>query len=656
MPKTFPTTGSAPTCWKPAARGGMPPVMAESPAKKTKALGKISTSIWVGLGAFIAGCVIFHSEVAKLSLKASIGKTNEIPFVELEPVNNEFVVKGFERGEDALYLPPGGEGQCLLRMRVNPPVPIAVEPVFFNISGSERFRNRFSYSLEDGREGTWTTAWENRSYLRSQTVLIPPATGESLVLRFDAKNTTGRRVLVLQGIRYRVVERSDIVPRFSRILFVAGVVLLLFQLIDGVRKMSLGWKKLDAALLILIVGLSLHLREQKLEEYACSPLTNDAVGYQKIAQEMRLFSWEHGFYAPRWREPFFPFTCAVFSKVVGDTDFHQRLLTVLAGALACGLTWWVGREAIHPVCGLVSAILMATHHYLIFRSMYGYRLEVRTSVMLVFVYFLFVRDWRGVGGGQPPEAANSDESAGGALRSPFFWQSAIAGAAGALLVLTEMSTLPMVGLFLFWHLFNHRKHWRSVMPAPAVCALVLLPFFARQIAANGDPFFPLSNHAKWYRNVEARRHAGEPGYPAKSEIPNYQGYEGPPIGMFGYLFSYHSVSELIIGGAKGVTRYLTGEPFFRQLALRGLFVFGLLILLLRSGRRELSFLVLLTNSPPALSLYGMAVLIDERVMLHAMPYAAMCVSVPGLAAWEFIRSKTARPNEPDTLNKPDTGS
>jgi hypothetical protein len=613
--------------------------MAEPPAEQMNALNRIPTGVWIGLGAFIAGCVIFHGEVAKLWWETSIGKTNEIPFVKLEPVEDEFVVKGFERGEDAFYLPPGGEGQCLLRMRVKPPVPIAIEPVFFNISGRERFRNRLSYSLEDGKAGTWITAWENRSYLRSQTVLIPPAKGESIVLRFDAKNTTSRRVLVLQGIRYRAVERTNIVPRLSRILFVAGIGLLLFQLIDGTRKKSLGWKKLDAALLILIVGLSLHLREQKLEEYACSPLTNDAVGYQEIAGEMQLFSWEHGFYAPRWREPVFPLACAAFSTVFRDTDFHQRLLTILAGAFAIGLTWWVGREAIHPFCGLVSAMLMATHDYLIFRSMYGYRLEVRTSVMLVFVYFLFVRDRDDVSDVHHEEAENSDEPVVSAFRSRLFWRSAIAGAAGALLILTELSSLPMVGLLLLWHVFNHRKLWRQAILALAVCALVLLPFFARQIATNGDPFFPLSKHAKWYRNVEARRHAGEPGYPAKSEIPNYQGYEGPPIGMFGYLFSYHSFGELVIGGAKGYARYLTGEPFFRQWALRALLVIGLLILLIRAGRRELAVLVLLTNSPPALSLYGMAVLIDERVMLHAMPYAAMCVSVPFLEVVRALRDR-----------------
>ncbi|MDP6115837.1 MAG: hypothetical protein QGG53_28575 [Planctomycetota bacterium] len=621
-------------------------------------LCRIPTSVWVGLGAFILGCAIYRSEVSRLWLETAIGKTKEVPFVELGPRENEFVIRGFERGEDAFYLQAGAEGQCLLRMRVDRPVPIAIEPVFYNISGSERFSNRFSYSLEDGKAGTWKTAWQNRSYLRSQTVLIPPAKGESIVLRFEAKNTTSRRVLVLQGIRYRPVERTDIVPKLSRVLFATGIVLLLFQCIDGARKKSLYWRKLDVALLILIVALGLHLREQKFQEYVGSPLTNDAVGYQEIAREMRLFSWDHGFCAPRWREPVFPLVCAVFSTVFRDTDFHQRLLTAFAGALAIGLTWWVGREAIHPVCGLAAALLMATHDYLIFRSMYGYRLEVRTSVMLVFVYFLFVRGWHGTGDTEHAESENSDEKPPAALRSPFFWQSAIAGAAGALLILTEMSTLPMVGLFLLWHLLNHKKRWREAVPAIAACAIVLLPFLARQIATNGDPFFPLSKHATWYRNVEARRHAGEPGYPAKSEIPNYQGYAGPPIGMFGYLFSYHSIGELITGGVKGYARYLTGEPFFRQWALRGLFIAGLLALLICAGRRELAFLVLLTNSPPALSLYGMAVLIDERVMLHAMPYAAMCVSIPFLMAARALsdRMNIEQSSAPHLLNNAGPGS
>ncbi len=89
----------------------MPHAMPEPAAKQMNPLCRIPTSVWVGLGAFILGCAIYRSEVSRLWLETAIGKTKEVPFVELGPRENEFVIRGFERGEDAFYLQAGAEGR-----------------------------------------------------------------------------------------------------------------------------------------------------------------------------------------------------------------------------------------------------------------------------------------------------------------------------------------------------------------------------------------------------------------------------------------------------------------------------------------------------------------------------------------------------------------
>ena len=641
---------------KPEPEDGPPPEgQSETECKALPPLPEPYSLLALG-AALILGLVVQHREVAQFWHQPRTVATKEIPFAEIDAAPEFIQVRGFERGEDGYYLAPQARGQYLFRINIDPPRPIDVEPVFYNVSSGGRFRNQFQYSVDGGQN--WVTAWENRTSLRSQSVLIPAARALFVVLRFDAVNTTSERALVLQGIRLRAGVEADVVPQVSGVLYAAAIALLVFQLgVAGglpraacllaglvasgaglwlgllqalfcvlllvvlgaklLRRCALTWTVVEVPALLFILAFGLEARENRLQEYAHAPLTGDAVGYQQIAEEMTLFSWGQGFYAPRWREPMHPLMGKLFSAVCQRSDFHHRLMTVCAGMCAIALAWWVGRHALHPACGLVAAGLMAGDNYLIFRSMYGYRLEVRTCLLLVFVYLLVV-----------------------CRAGRLVWRSALAGLAGALLALTELSTLPLVIFFIGWHLVTHRDQWRPAAAAAIVALLVLLPFFGRQIAEHGDPLYPLSKHAKWYRNVEAQRNVGEPGYPSADEIADYSGYEGPPVSLMGYLFGSHTFGELAAGTARGYVRYLSGEPFFREWILRLLFVAGLLILLIQPGRRVLGLVLLLTNMPPAMFLYGAGLLTEERVLLHVFPFAAMCVALPFLSTVQRLSRKT----------------
>jgi hypothetical protein len=192
--------------------------------------------------------------------------------------------------------------------------------------------------------------------------------------------------------------------------------------------------------------------------------------------------------------------------------------------------------------------------------------------------------------------------------------------------------LPVVAFFLVWHLIANRKCWRPAILAVATAAIVLGPFFARQSAEHGDPFHPLSQHAKWYRNIEARQNVGKPGWPTAEETHEYAGYGGPPVSLAEYLFGTHSVRQLAAGTSKGYLRYLSGEPFFRAWLPRALFLAGLILVLGWTGRRVLGFVVLIANAPPVMYLYGAGILSEERILLHVFPFAAILVSVPFLWA------------------------
>jgi len=621
----------------------------------------VGVSLLIGLGVHLR-------EVTKLWHAPKAVPTQEIPFAQLKEDPSLFYVEGFVRGEDGFYLEPKTVGLFQFRLEVAPPRHVAVEPVFYNIVETKRYRNRFQYSLNGGVD--WVPAWENRSYLRSRSVVIPPTSVTFVVLRFDAANTTDERALVLQGVRVRAGVEPNVLPRLAGILYGLSLALLAFLVfteagITGrraqwagiaagavgtlmpsaplafaaifvggavwlrIKKLEFRWKMLEVPALLLILAIGLQFREAKLREYEHSPIVDDAAGYHEFAHKMKPFTWQEGFYAPRYREPMFPLALKLFFAVFADSDLHHRLVSVYFGVIAIALVWWLGREAFHPFCGLAAALVMATDRYLIFRSMYGYRLELRTALMVLFIYGLFV-----------------------CRRGRPGWRFALAGIAGALLALTELSTFPAVTFFLAWHVVANRKEWKPAITAVVAAVIVLAPFFIRQTAEHGDPFRPLSKHATWYRNVEAQMNVGEPGYPTEEEIHKYVGYEGPPITLFEYLFGTHTLGQLATGATKGYARYLSGEPFFRTWLLRLLFVVGLALVLIRPGHRALGFTILVTNTPPAMYLYGLDILHEERVLLHVLPFAAICAAVPLIRALDALLERQRAPAPGDSPSAP----
>ncbi|MBI2190499.1 MAG: glycosyltransferase family 39 protein [Planctomycetes bacterium] len=596
--------------------------------------------------ALIIGLVASWREAAKLWHNPDLVAASEVALGGAEVDRSVLQSEGFESSENGLYLAPGQAGILIYQLHVAKPGPLAVEPVFYNIIGSKRFRNRISYSLDGGV--SFVTVGENRSYLRGQAVTIPIGASQ-LLLRFDAANTTDERALVLQGFRYRAAIELDPVPHLSPLLYGMALVMAVLCLVDlaevwhclmiltcpwlvllGVyfpggsavltlilmalsisrqlyRQVWMGWLWERAAIL-LILGWGLALREAKLEEYAYAPLAGDAGGYRQIAQEMSLFSWTDGFYAPRWREPLYPLVAKMFFMATGKTELHLRLLSVYAGVAALLLAWRVGRKLFHPVAGLLAALLMATDRYLILRSMYGYRLEVETFLLLLFMLFFY-----------------SD-------RRPLSWiQSVAAGLTAGLLALANLSFIPMAVLLLAVFSAVHRSRWKRVgWLASVVAVLLLTPLLVRQASKFGDPLHPLTLHAKWYRNLEAQKNVGRPGYPPAEQIGEYTGYGGPDVTLLGYLWGQHTGRQLWDGAAEGYKRYLSGEPFFRDPVLRILFGLGIALTLILPNRRMAGLLILLANMPPVLFLYGTGLLTEERVLLHAYPFAAICVSVPFL--------------------------
>jgi 4-amino-4-deoxy-L-arabinose transferase-like glycosyltransferase len=121
-------------------------------------------------------------------------------------------------------------------------------------------------------------------------------------------------------------------------------------------------------LLTLLVAFGLRLAaaivvEQKV---AATPgeiclIPGDANGYWELAQRI-VAGKDYSIYTPPrfvLRMPGFPLLLALSQFLFGESTFAARCLLAGVGTVACGLTYWLGRELCDAKIGLIAAIYVA---------------------------------------------------------------------------------------------------------------------------------------------------------------------------------------------------------------------------------------------------------------------------------------------------------
>ena len=136
---------------------------------------------------------------------------------------------------------------------------------------------------------------------------------------------------------------------------------------DGsTRRATHGWNM--GLLLTLLVALALRLGlafvvEQRV---AAAPgsvclIPGDADGYWELARKI-VAGQDYSIYSPpryALRMPGFPVLLAISQRLFGEDTFAARCLLACVGTVACGLTYWLGRELCDHSTGLLAAIYTA---------------------------------------------------------------------------------------------------------------------------------------------------------------------------------------------------------------------------------------------------------------------------------------------------------
>ena len=129
---------------------------------------------------------------------------------------------------------------------------------------------------------------------------------------------------------------------------------------------TVGWNFWFWLTLFVALGLRLGLAFAVQHEVSKTPgrlclISGDAEGYWELAGHIAAGEEYSIFDPPRrlLRMPGFPALLALPRYVFGDNPFAARILLAIIGTIACGLTFWLGRELAGETVGVMAAAYTA---------------------------------------------------------------------------------------------------------------------------------------------------------------------------------------------------------------------------------------------------------------------------------------------------------
>jgi len=339
------------------------------------------------------------------------------------------------------------------------------------------------------------------------------------------------------------------------------------------------------------LGLLLLLQQLQgsLVLFMRSPINPDVSGFVSDARQMRAF------YDCPSREPFQVLWFKIGLLFSEDTELVARVTTLVQTLLAGLLVFSFGRRFFGSVTALAALFLFSANPIVRYYGVSGMRAPLFCALLLLFGLWLF-DSWH---------------------RRDL--QSALAGLAGALLILTRVYSYAIVaGAFILY--FLHDRGWRPERRKRAtrhllIAALALTVLVIPDLVLR--PASPIHGQTvNFWRNLEFR---GDPG--------SWQ--SDPPSSHFRYLFVDHSVPEVLLRVARNYVLYAHQYlPHFMRgyAALWFLFPIGLIASFFH--RREFVAGLWLLSLAPVVFVLNLdqvpgALGIENRYVLQAYPLALL---------------------------------
>jgi len=214
----------------------------------------------------------------------------------------------------------------------------------------------------------------------------------------------------------------------------------------------------------------------------------------------------------------------------GVSATHLRFVSFAFSLAVIYLTYRIGRERFHEAVGLIAAFILSVHPYLIQLCARGLREEWFAALLLLFVYYGYVRS------------------------SMSSWvRMVVSGLIAGCILLTRSECLPMIVLILLLYPLLVRLRWNYAMTTIAIVLSLSLwiPHQYRIYKNYGDFFYTANQYARFYTN---REFAGKPGFPTKEEIMVKGMYYGPKTTPLDYYWNLHTPGQLLYGSLIGFAK------------------------------------------------------------------------------------------------------
>jgi 4-amino-4-deoxy-L-arabinose transferase-like glycosyltransferase len=216
--------------------------------------------------------------------------------------------------------------------------------------------------------------------------------------------------------------------------------------------------------LLLVILLAFGLRLYHLDYQSLWRDEVDALLFarQGLAQLLPLFS------TPGHNGPLYYVMLHFWVRLVGDTEFSLRFVSLFCGVLAVPVVYLLGRRWVGRVGSLVAALLCATSPYLVWYSQEGkmYALLFLISVLSTYIYILALERNR-----------------------VYLWVPYVLLVAASMYVhLLAVLVLPFHFLLFFVAWPRYRAAWRGWLATFVFLTLPYLPLVRWEVALLNRPF------------------------------------------------------------------------------------------------------------------------------------------------------------------------
>ena len=448
----------------------------------------------------------------------------------LKYAKNIVKLEGFITGNQGLQLLPGSSGKIAFSFNKELHQGCLIRVWFYGDEGVQR-PNAIRVSVDGGKTFKKVTGCGN--YIGTVFDLSSYVKGSNNVqLLFEAENYAPFTPAVFDKIEVVLPEGEYVKTPLPNLTIIVGLVFLLLMIFYYAFKRDFsGRERVATVFLMLIMLLAVYLRWNELVRVSGTILDGDAKGYLHYADKMNLFS-DNGFYSAQFdkREPLYIFIVKMFFLFFGESETHLRFVSFVFSLTTIYLTYRIGKEWFSDIVGLTAAFILSVHPYLINLSARGLRAEWFTTLILLFIYYGYIKTTMTSG-----------------LRM------LITGFLTGCILLTRLESFLMLFIVLALYPLLAREKWnfRMVFVTLILGVSLLLPHLYSIYKKHGSPFYTVNQYARFYAN---REFMGKPGFPTKEEIIEKGMYTGSNITPLEYYFKLHTpwqcVKYSVIGFAK----------------------------------------------------------------------------------------------------------